>query len=209
MLIRSGRIRTLQSQRSKVSAAISFALRRMQTAGELQVLEPSAKSRTRWGRPEENHADSLKVVQLKLRRWISERTQEGQRITIRKARSQWKKQHAKAGGLPPALTELIKEHMRGMALRGEMRPAPEARTLLNLFSGGQSVDAPARASNLSPVHVDILKDYPLGPDRTVSVRTSTDLRLAPENEMVHWVSSREHIDAGALLVTAPAIPCHT
>ena len=208
-LLRSGAVRTLQKNRKNVSAAIALALKRMQTAGELNVTDPKDKGRTKWGRPEDNTTDPLEFVLRRLRRWISTRTREGHRITVTKARSQWKKQHAKAGGKPEALTETIKEHMRGMALRGEMIPAPNAHVLLNLFSGGQSADAPARASGLTPVHVDMAQQYPLAPGRTVLTRASTDLRKAPDRKMIPWVASREGFVPEEVLIAAAAIPCHT
>jgi len=208
-MLRSGPLRTLQNQRLEVSAAVAMALRRMQEAGELEVVHPQHKSRTRWGRPEHNRPSRLDSIALKLRRWIAESTKTGRRITVSAARSQFKKQHKEAGGCPRDLTCVIKDQLRHMAFRGELLTDPGASVLLNLFSGGQSSEAPATASGLTPIHVDIMEEYPVGPGKKVRVRESTDLRSAPDRMMIPWVAGREALALEGILVVAAAVPCHT
>jgi hypothetical protein len=96
-----------------------------------------------------------------------------------------------------------------MAFRGELMTDPGASVLLNLFSGGQSSAAPAEASGLTLVHVDIVEEYPVGPGKMARVRESTDLRSAPDRMMIPWVAGREGLAVQEILVVAAATPCHT
>ena len=126
-----------------------------------------------------------------MRTWIEHTSLEGTRVTVRRSYDQYKKQHARAGGSPKELRQAAKGALMKMALQGDLlrTKASDANTMLNLFPGGQSAQIPAEIQGLNPIHIDIMKDYPLEAfGKAVSVRETTDLARATEGEMIGWVA---------------------
>jgi hypothetical protein len=212
-MLRTGPMRTLQKSRTHVREAVVGALGRMQRAGALTITDADPKSRNTWGVAGEAQREPLYLAEHRARTWIDTRTAAGQRVTVAMARQQNKKQHKAAGGAPSDLTEVIKAHLREMALAGKLIPDTRATEVLNLFSGGQSAGAPAAASNLGITHVDILAQYQISDpgeaEWIATTRDTTDLRTAPDLGMVKWVMQRESIGGDLVLLVAAAIPCHT
>jgi len=211
-MIKSGPVRKLHRTRTGVADAITDALRRMQQSGQLEITSPVEKSRSPWSSWGTNQGSEARDVEQRARIWLTTRARDKQPLSVPLARQQYKKQHAKAGGDPRDLTEAIKDHLRTMALRAELHMDPKANRLLNLFSGGQSTQAPAAQSGLKVTHVDIEKEYRLGDGDAPEVVTtprSTDLSEAPENRMLSWLAKREQYDMREVGVIAAGTPCHT
>jgi hypothetical protein len=212
-LLRSYPIRKLQRGRTHVAEAIKGALRRMERSGELTIQSPEVAMprRLEWSRWGKGSEDRAKLVEERAGRWITLRARQGERVNVARVRGQFKKQHRHAGGDPERLTEAAKGHLMKEALRGGLSKDPEAGAMLNLFSGGQSADAPARRSGLTITHVDIKESYPV--ETGMEVHTSsgepTDLREAPEGQMVQWVAAREQVAVNKIAIVAAALPCHT
>jgi hypothetical protein len=209
-LLRTPQIRAFQRMRTGVAAAVRGALGRMQRADQLEIERPVKGSRKPWGAWGSGEV-ALQAVQTRMRKWIRESTLDKQRITVRKAYDQYKKQYGKAGGTPNQLRQDAKNELRNLALKGGLmkREMQGEGNLLNLFSGGQSAHDPAVELGFNPVHVDIVQEYPLGEGKVAGARTSTDLTQAPEGKMIPWVEARESMDSAMTTVVAMAIPCHT